>query len=341
MAIQTLELTDFTAFKRATLSLSPGINVFIGENATGKTHAMKALYAMLRWLAGDEEEAEERRIVLAATKLVAVFRPDDDDFGRLRRWGTDESSFTIRAGRGSLVRFAQTSNEAELEIPGNWHGPSRICYLPAREVLALYEGFIATYRGSQISFDETIYDACVALQGPLLHRVPDALVPVLAHIERLLEGSVVLRGNRFYVRRGEHDIEAHLLAEGLRKIAGLARLIANGAIAPHGLLIWDEPEGNLNPMLTVQVADVLLDLAAAGVQVIVSSHDYLFVRRLSLIAEYKKRPDVPIRFFGLSPSKAGVTVETGNVLADLAHNPILDEFTRQADFEQALFYGTH
>lgn len=81
-----------------------------------------------------------------------------------------------------------------------------------------------------------------------------------------------------------------------------------------------------------------MDLAAQGVQVIVASHDYLFVRRLSLISEYNKRPDVPIQFFGLCPTEKGVEIESGNTLADLAHNPILDEFTRQADFEQRLFY---
>ena len=37
-------LKNFTVFKDFQLEVSSGINVFIGENGTGKTHLIKALY---------------------------------------------------------------------------------------------------------------------------------------------------------------------------------------------------------------------------------------------------------------------------------------------------------
>ncbi|WP_235919581.1 AAA family ATPase [Heliomicrobium undosum] len=40
-----LQADNFSAFDNIDLSFSPGINVFIGRNGTGKTHIMKALYA--------------------------------------------------------------------------------------------------------------------------------------------------------------------------------------------------------------------------------------------------------------------------------------------------------
>ena len=43
---ERLTLQNFTAFKECTMEFVPGVNVFVGENGTGKTHAMKALYAM-------------------------------------------------------------------------------------------------------------------------------------------------------------------------------------------------------------------------------------------------------------------------------------------------------
>ena len=43
---QSLRLRNFTAFAAAEFDFVPGVNVFVGENGTGKTHVMKALYAM-------------------------------------------------------------------------------------------------------------------------------------------------------------------------------------------------------------------------------------------------------------------------------------------------------
>src|SRR5690349_18691893 len=42
---KSLRLVNFTAFADAQLEFTPGINVIIGENGTGKTHLMKAMYA--------------------------------------------------------------------------------------------------------------------------------------------------------------------------------------------------------------------------------------------------------------------------------------------------------
>ncbi|MEK7257758.1 MAG: AAA family ATPase, partial [Bacteroidota bacterium] len=42
--IKRLELENFTCFGKVGMDFSPGINVFIGENGTGKTHLLKVLY---------------------------------------------------------------------------------------------------------------------------------------------------------------------------------------------------------------------------------------------------------------------------------------------------------
>ena len=45
MAITRLQLENFTAFESLDMELSPGINVLVGANGTGKTHIMKVCYA--------------------------------------------------------------------------------------------------------------------------------------------------------------------------------------------------------------------------------------------------------------------------------------------------------
>ena len=72
-----------------------------------------------------------------------------------------------------------------------WSGPEQTAYLPTREVLGLYEGFAAAYQTRKLAFDETLYDACLALEAPLLRTVPEALESLLPRLEDILGGSVV------------------------------------------------------------------------------------------------------------------------------------------------------
>ena len=45
MTLTRVRLKNFTAFDELDLELSPGINVLVGANGTGKTHLMKVCYA--------------------------------------------------------------------------------------------------------------------------------------------------------------------------------------------------------------------------------------------------------------------------------------------------------
>ncbi len=79
----------------------PGVNIFLGANATGKSHAMKALYAPLKTL----EQNGGTTVPLEARlreKLANVFKPDDGFMGRLvrRRKGQSQGKSASRAPRG-------------------------------------------------------------------------------------------------------------------------------------------------------------------------------------------------------------------------------------------------
>jgi len=45
MILSRIRFERFTAFDDLDVALSPGVNVLIGANATGKTHLMKVAYA--------------------------------------------------------------------------------------------------------------------------------------------------------------------------------------------------------------------------------------------------------------------------------------------------------
>ena len=46
MIIKRIKLDNYTVFEDQQIEFDPGINVFIGENGTGKTHILKVLYSL-------------------------------------------------------------------------------------------------------------------------------------------------------------------------------------------------------------------------------------------------------------------------------------------------------
>jgi hypothetical protein len=340
MAITRLHLKEFGAFEDVSIEPTPGLNVFLGTNSTGKSHAMKAMYTPLKTL--EQQGTTIPLEMRLQEKFANVFRPDDGYMGRLvrRRVGQGKGHIEIHGTNGDVSIVLNTKGKQPLQAKSTWKVEAPAIYLPTREVLAMYEGFIAAYQDRQLSFDETYYDACIALSRATLKGPRSEQAKVLIEpIEAELGGKVALQGNRFYVVRKDGVMEAHLVAEGLRKIACLAHLVTNGSLTRNGVLFWDEPEANLNPRLVDLVVDILLELGKRGVQTFITTHDYLLSHKLSLIAEYKKQPDLPIRFFAFHRKDGGgpVLVGRGDTLADLPSNPILDEFNKHYDFERRLF----
>ena len=325
MPIQSLSLTNFTVFQNIDLEFAPGLNIIIGENATGKSHLLKLLYALVK--IGDI--APDNPSVELKDRLAALFRPDSGRVGRLVRTGEQaHCRYHLTTSLGELVGTLEDQDEVIVNAASEPH-PLPALFLPARELLSMYEGFVPLYQSRALSFDATYYDTCVALQAPPLRGPARAAAEALsAPIYRVLGGRVELDGPRFYVDIGDGNREAHLVAEGLRKLATLAHLIDTGAITPGTVLFWDEPEANLNPRLIARLAEPLVHLANSGVQIFLSTHDFLLPHRLSLMAEFGSHTEM--RFFSLSRDDVfqDVQVESAPLIAGLGNNPILDEYAR-------------
>lgn len=342
MKIRSVNISNFTAISHADLSFSPGINVFLGKNGTGKSHLMKLLYGVVKCLPINETRPDTGLFKSAfTTKLAGLFRPDDNAINRLvtRSTGRSKSVVTLETDRG-LIGFRLTSlgnlHIDTLEASAN----STAVFIPSREALALYEGFVQAYEARELSFDETYRDICVLLSGsPLLGPRLQRASALANPLEELLHGKVRLWGNRFYLQSEDGNLEAHLLSEGHRKIASLTHLILNGSLLENGILFWDEPEANLNPRLITSVAKTLQRLAAYGVQVFVTTHDYLLASELSLASEYSdlmdKKERADIKFFGLEKSPR-FSIQSGKTLAELESNDLIAEFADHYDRQNAL-----
>jgi AAA domain, putative AbiEii toxin, Type IV TA system len=336
--IASVALEEFSGFAKQTFDFCPGLNVLIGINGSGKSHLMKLMYSVWKIceLHGNAETSDFETFL--KQKLANVFKPQGNKVDRLvrRRQGRNAAHIVI-SGANQILDFQISPKGLSL----SQHKPVTLednsIFLPSREILAMYGGFIHAYQNRILNFDETYFDLCVAMSGSTLRGVPEEEAAALAKpLERILGGKVRLEGEEFKVKLKSGDMESHLLAEGLRKIASVIHLIRNGTLGKKSILFWDEPEANLNPHLVVKVVETLLALAGSGMQIFIASHDYLMTHELSLRAEYG-RAKVPMRFFSLYPGDEGMIHSSGDLMADLEKNTILDEFSAHYDRERVYF----
>ena len=84
--ITQLTLKNFTVFNDLSIDFSAKINVIIGENGTGKSHLLKAAYALCSANNGlnGQEDVSDKEIKEAVTnKLLNVFLPPDRKLGKM------------------------------------------------------------------------------------------------------------------------------------------------------------------------------------------------------------------------------------------------------------------
>ncbi|CAK0779337.1 ATP-binding protein [Azospirillaceae bacterium] len=345
--IKALSIKNLTAFAPAEFDLNAQIVVLVGENGVGKTHIMKLLYSVLA--VGIEERKKQHNAVPTksvlqnkiAEKLVNVFRAET--LGRLarrrqgrRRQGRERCDIGISFADSQFdIDFGfATNSKTEVSIgklPSAYVEGAAI-FLPTRELLSIFPNFIAVYDGHYLEFEETWRDACVLLgaplqKGPREERIRELLAP----LEQAMGGAIELDKNgRFYLRTSNGRMEIPLVAEGLRKLGMIARLITTGALVENGFLFWDEPEANLNPRLIKEIIRTILNICSQGVQVFVATHSLFLLREFEILlsGDYK---NITHRFLGLHHGDDGVVVSQGSSPDEIGDITSLNEHLDQSD----------
>ena len=341
--LKSLRIRDFTVFKETDLEFGKGLNVIVGANGTGKTHLLKLPYAVMAMSAeeGKKRTGPPTKTLLQtriAEKLSSVFRPEDR-LGRLvhcqRGRNSCEVRMSFRQPKESLFFGFSSLAKSEVVVRtaiSKWQKKPPV-FLPTRELLTVYPGFVPLYETRHLEFDETWRDTCLLLGAPATRGPRDAAVANLIEpLERQLGGRVVLDNKgRFYLRMfNASNLEMPLVAEGWRKLSMLVRLISTGSLLDKGCLFWDEPEANLNPRLIREVAKAILGMCKAGVQVFVATHSLFLLREFEVLLECEFG-QVEQRYFALRRSDDGVDVSQANEIGGVDPVLLLDEELNQSD----------
>ncbi|EHJ01891.1 AAA ATPase [Clostridium sp. DL-VIII] len=308
MPINNVKLTNITVFKKLNLDMSPGINIIIGENGTGKTHLLKMIYYI------DSEK----------------YYPLEEKY--IRKYKEDKKckpTAEIKYDDG-LVYWIGNNMKSGKDNDGK--DP---IYIPVSEMLSHSKGFLALYDKYDVAFDSTERDIISNAELPETREVSELNKKVLDKISDIINGKVVYENDTFYILKDEgFKVEFSVEAEGLRKFGLLFKLIRNGLIEKGSVLLWDEPEANINPELIPVLVDILLELQSEGVQIFISTHSY----NLAKYFEVKRKENNQVLFHSLYKKGNEVLAQTEEYFGKLSNNKIIsaDEKLLDEVFEKNL-----
>ncbi len=339
--LEKIELKNFTGCENLEITFSAKINVIIGENGTGKTHLLKAAYALCAGapLFKKKPDIDDDELAAAlTTKLLRLFMPMDEKLGKLHHQGATEQAFLsahFSQGQKIAATFSNNSKRLAIQSRANYEKfQAGAVFIPTKEVLSFMKGFNSLYEKYELSFDQSYQDVCLLLDLPEIR--PENLHAkskwAIEQIEEVCGGRFIFYGGGKVTFKTEHtEYSANAMAEGFRKAGMLARLLETGAIQPgiSGPLFWDEPETNMNPKLMKLLVEILLELSRNGQQIILATHDYVLLKWFDLLTN--KGSDDHVRFHSLYRDNGDIKVEIVDSFSLVNRNVISDTFAELYD----------
>lgn len=337
--IESVHFENYAVLGSFDLPRASPINLVIGENGTGKTFFLKALYSAVRSWA----EALRNTYYLSTNEVLyemlhrtfQVFR-----LGELVTFGSQEPldfqmkldgqsvsySFSARAAyKASSVRFPRLDREITS------------VFIPAKEVFTHYYDILrAKGRHGSPSIDDTCYDLVTALRPLQQHEeYGTAFSGSRAYIWEFIRGQVEVDGinGGWRFRDPENNkISIGAVSDGVKKLCVFDYLFANGCVDDRSIIFIDDIETTLHPDAVCRLLDMINDLAAkTEIQFFISTHSAVVIRKLALMAN--KHPGL-VTCISLSRDKEPVICDLHDGMPD---NSIIDNSIRL--YEQEIEAG--
>ncbi len=342
--ISNLELKNFMAFESATFQFGSKLNVLIGENGSGKTQLLRLLYSIARSLVYVPEE-KSVKADFSQFKISEIFRAKKA--GEFITFPKTEAhvKFNLAGQKKQEVfsikdeSFVLPDSASLKTMFSTRYNKETAVFLPTHELLSIFPGFYSLeqiYKGKW-AYDLT-YSDCMAYLGlPVIKSQELFSSTIIKEIEKAIHGHIYLneQGTRFLMQMAKSKAiyEIPMVAEGWKKLGQLLQLMNTGAIHPGSILLWDEPEANLNPQLIRLLAEAIVLLAKMDIQIFVTTHSLFFLREVNMLTKSKKNfiaklEKGDIRYFNLlgkgKVEQGDDEIELGNVL-------LLEESLKQSD----------
>lgn len=329
MSIESAELRNFTVFKNLKVNFSKGINIMIGENGTGKTQLLKAIYADLQISKTrniDDISKYFKSVNINNCFFVQQLKPL---FLEVKASNiNNESDKQYLMGKlNSNINGINSTLESDGESSYEIAYPSqeiKSTFIPAKDMLTHSKGLVSMAdKFNEFPFDKTLIDIVKIAGQWQLKQPPMIALKVLPILERMIDGKVIIENEEFYIKKNNGNmVDFAVEAEGLKRMGLLWQLLMNENITANSVLLWDEPEANINPKFIPDLVEILIELQRNGVQIFLTTHDYIFAKYF----EVKCAENDEIMYYSLYKTDDGVKCENNINFEDLKNNTIMDTF---------------
>ena len=356
--ISNLKISNLLNFNNINIDFAKGINLFIGENNVGKTGLIKFLYANIKsyeeYSKLKNSPSERSFKELLSVKLQNTFQSDDKIGSIVCKSNNEDLNSDLTVNNYDKIQFSfkkttklEVSNLEFPEISKKSLLSKRFntVFIPAKEVLSISKIIkLAKDRYSMPGFDDTYNDLIDDIEPHFVkkHEIKDLENISNKFKNNIIDGEIEYdfdKSKYYYQGTDGYNYDLTMTAEGIKQLGIIPLLIKTGKIKKGTILFLDEPDNNLNPVAIRKFVYALFDLACAGIQIFITTHNHLFSQYISLLNEYKsisENINIPdSKFFALfKDNNKKTSIEIGNDLLDIQHNLILDEHVKLSDKEQ-------
>jgi len=314
MAITKIEIENLTVFEKMEMDIDANVNVLIGENGTGKTHLLKFIYAS--WVVENKTFKEIFKV-----KTSDLVRNKDFERSSVGILSDSESTF-YKMCKGNWEREFYSTIESDEKLHTVDVFREKFVFIPAKDMLTHSPGFLSMVREWKMPFDEVLVDVLAKASLPELREIPELAKNILPKLEQVMGGTVVIDNDEFFIlKKDGQKVSFSVEAEGMKKIGLLWKLLMTGSITKDSILLWDEPEANINPKLIPLLAEIILELGRSGVQIFLATHDYFLPEYIEVLSKNEDR----VLFHSLYKTEKGVQCATSKKFSLLVENAITDE----------------
>lgn len=294
--IQKVKIKNLGTIENLTFDRFENVNLIIGENGTGKSFLLKALYSAIK-TAEDYRRGEDIRgsSDILSERLRWSFQTEK--LGDIVKKGCEQPLFFEMVWNNEKFTYSFTEN-ATVKVTNilNKIEPlkSNSIFIPAKEVLSLFSIILKSRDVDKaFGFDDTYYDLVKALLiTPQRGKNYSAFAKSRSLLKNIIDGKVEYddSSNKWYYKKGNQKFSIGATSEGVKKIAILDRLLANGYLTKSSVIFIDELESALHPTAISEFIDII-DMIAfdMGIQVFIASHSYFVIKKLYLNALKRKR----------------------------------------------------
>ena len=292
--IQAIELENYGNIPTFKCSDFSNINLIIGENATGKTFLLKALYSAIRSME-DYKRGDDVRSMneILAEKLRWTFQVDKlgDIVSRSASEPLQFKMSTDHEQNCLEYQFSQSTTTKVVNVTApEAQKEGNSIFIPAKEVLSLFSVILKSREvDKSFGFDDTYYDLVKALRiAPSKGKNFTAFSKARKELSAVINGKVDYDDNSgkwYYKNESNQRFSIGATSEGVKKISIMDRLLGNGYVNKESVLFIDELESALHPDAICDFLDMISYIShEMGIQVFISTHSYFVVKKLYLIA---------------------------------------------------------